>query len=106
ATPAPPSPPAWLVCCAASEFPFMARSRPRPTAQVEQNILAYIRAGGYPHVCAEVAGVPAEAFQDWMNRPRDRSFAGHVRQAHAQERLGAEIAIRTDRPLDWLRYRP
>jgi hypothetical protein len=76
-------------------------------------IITYIRAGGYPHVAAEAAGVPVAVFEDWLRRgegprasSRYRAFARGVRQAQAQCRLGAEVSIRNDRPLDWLKCGP
>jgi hypothetical protein len=91
----------------------MARNHPDPTPAVEQAIVAYVRGGGYPHVAAEAAGMSRDAFEDWLRRgegegasDRLRAFAGAVRQAHAQARLAAEVAVFTDKPLDWLRSGP
>jgi hypothetical protein len=91
----------------------MSRKPPDPTPAVEQAIVAYVRAGGFPHVAAEAAGVPRAAFAYWLRqaeRPRAgarlRAFAEAVRQAHAQARLGAEVAALGDKPLDWLRSGP
>jgi hypothetical protein len=89
---------------------------PRPpslTPDVEARILGYIRAGGFAHVAAEAAGVPRETFADWLDRgsrtgAREpyRSFARQVREALAQARLRAEIAVMDKTPLHWLRYGP
>jgi hypothetical protein len=91
----------------------MASTNPKLTPAIQQAIVAYVRAGGFPHVAAEAAGVPAEVFERWMRlgeRPRAaaryREFAEAVRQAVAQARLGAEVAARNDKPLDWLRGGP
>jgi hypothetical protein len=91
----------------------MSSSRVELTPAIEQAIVAYIRAGGFPHVAAEAAGVPREVFERWRQRgegprarPRYRAFATAVRQAAAQARLGAEVAIHDDKPLDWLRNGP
>ncbi len=80
----------------------------RLTEALERNILAYIRAGGFPHVAAEAAGVPSEVFHEWMNRPtrRFRRFRRAVRQAQAQARLRVEIAVMEAKPLDWLKSGP
>ena len=66
----------------------MARQQPRLTPAVQQTITAYIRAGGYPHVAAEAAGVPRDVFDDWLRRGEEgrpsrphRRFARQVRQA-------------------------
>jgi hypothetical protein len=91
----------------------LSRSRHHLTPAVEQAIVAYIRAGGFPHVAAEAAGVPREVFEQWRQRgeearapKRYRSFADAVRQAAAQARLRAEVTIHDEKPLDWLRYGP
>jgi hypothetical protein len=91
----------------------MARQSPRLTPAVQQAITAYIRAGGFPHVAAEAAGVPRAVFQRWLRRGQEagarrayRQFAAAVRQALAQARLGAEIAVLKNRPLDWLKCGP
>jgi hypothetical protein len=85
----------------------------RLTPAIQQAIVAYIRAGGFPHVAAESAGVPCRVFERWLRKgeerrtsKRYRSFAAAVRQAAAHARLGAEVQVRTDKPLDWLRYGP
>ncbi len=86
---------------------------PTPTPELQQTIVAYIRAGGMPHVAAEAAGLPRAMFEAWLRRGRRpaapaelRAFADAVRQARAQARLGAEIAVFKGRPLDWLRSGP
>jgi hypothetical protein len=85
----------------------------QPTPEVQQQITAFIRAGGFPHVAAEAAGVPRRTFERWMRYGRQRhrepvyhAFAAAVRQASAQARLRAEIAVLDSKPLDWLRYGP
>lgn len=91
----------------------MSSTQPKLTPAIQQAIVAYVRAGGFPHVAAEAAGVPADVFERWLQlgeRPRAaakyREFADAVRQAAAQARLGAEVTARTDKPLDWLRGGP
>src|SRR5262249_57257612 len=76
---------------------LMPPTRPKLTPAIQQAIIAYVRAGGFPHVAAEAAGVSAETFDHWMElgeRPRAaakyRDFADAVRQPVAQARLGAE----------------
>jgi hypothetical protein len=88
-------------------------SRLRPTPELARVIASYIRAGGFPHVAAEAAGMPRETFDEWMRRGSQpnggtlhRGFVTVVRQAIAQARLTAEIAALKDRPLDWLRNGP
>jgi hypothetical protein len=91
----------------------MSRKRYPLTPEVERAILAYIRAGGFPHVAAEAAGIPRAVFERWLRkgrgpraRDRYRAFHAAVQQAQAQARLGAEVAALNDKPLDWLRSGP
>lgn len=91
----------------------MSRQRPVLTPAIEQAILAYVRAGGFPEVAAEAAGVSRADLERWLKQgdnprgsKRYRAFAEAVRQAVAQARLGAEVAARNHRPLDWLRSGP
>jgi hypothetical protein len=91
----------------------MARRSPRLTPQLEQTIVAYIRAGGWPWIAAEAAGVPRTVFDRWMERgsaesarPAYRRFRLAILQAHAQARLGAEVAVLKGKPLDWLKSGP
>src|SRR5215470_8351145 len=83
------------------------------TTQVEEKILAFIRAGGYPHVAAEAAGVPRAVFEGWLGQGRRtgrptkyRTFPEAVQQARAQARLKAETTAFKDKPLDWLKSGP
>lgn len=83
------------------------------TPQVEHTILSFIRAGGFPHVAAEAAGIPRRVFEGWLDegeRPDAQGpmqeFARAVRQAEAQARLSAEVSLFTERPLDWLKCGP
>jgi hypothetical protein len=84
-----------------------------PTPAVQQTIVAYIRAGGFPHVAAEAAGVPRTVFMTWLRRGEKPKAAAHYRafyeavlQARAEARMRAEIAAFKNRPLDWLRSGP
>jgi hypothetical protein len=87
--------------------------RRRLTSELEQAIVAYVRAGGFPQVAAEAAGLPREFFERWFRRgqgrrasSRYRAFVEAVRSAQAQARLGAEAHALTKKPLDWLRNGP
>ena len=91
----------------------MPTRRFRLTAPLRSQIVAGIRAGGYPHVAAEAWGVPKDLFNDWVKRGLDpdgrepyRSFAVEVRQAFAQARLRAELAVFDDDPKNWLEHGP
>jgi hypothetical protein len=91
----------------------MPAKSPPLTPEVEQKILAYVRAGGYAHVAAVAAGIPREVFEEWMRkgeakRPTQKykPFAEAVRQAEATARLNAEVAALKDKPMDWLKAGP
>jgi hypothetical protein len=78
-----------------------------------QVLLAYLRQGGFPLVAADAAGVPAPAFLVWMQRGESagareplRGFARNVRQAVAQARLLAELAVCKKDPKFWLSHGP
>jgi hypothetical protein len=88
-------------------------SQQRPTPALQQTIAAYIRAGGFPHVAAEAAGVPRALFEKWLRRGQQpkaaedlRAFYQAILQARAQARIRAELAVFKARPLDWLRSGP
>ena len=94
------------------EFTVSAK-RIRLTAEIGQQIVAAIRAGGYPHVAAEAVGVPKEDFDDWLKRGSAkiawepyRTFANDVRQAFAQARLLAEVEGYKKDPKAWLIHGP
>jgi hypothetical protein len=91
----------------------MSHSISRLTPELQSRIASFLRAGGYPHVAAEAAGVSRRTFQNWLRRGDRakakqpyRGFVEEVRQAAAQARLRAEIAIFDKRPLDWLKCGP
>src|SRR5260370_27081637 len=91
----------------------MRRDRPAPTPELQQQICAFIRAGGFPRVAAQAAGVRADVFARWLRRGRGkrapadyRAFAAAVDQAVAQARLAAELQVFEKRPLDWLKCGP
>jgi hypothetical protein len=91
----------------------MARARYRLTLALQEKIAAFIRAGGFAHVAAEAAGLPREVFARWLERgerpgaPANyRVFARAIREAEAQARLQAELNVRSDKPLDWLKAGP
>lgn len=88
-------------------------TRLRLTNELELQIVAYIRAGGYSHIAAEAAGIPRLLFSRWLARGRARKarqpyrrFWLDVLQAKAQARLGAEMKAREQDPKFWLRYGP
>src|SRR5262249_25748658 len=82
------------------------------TPELESQILAGIRAGGFPHVAAAAFGVPRRVFRRWLSWGKRRrsakyeSFAHQVAQAHATARLNAEINTHKKDPRLWLRAGP
>jgi len=91
----------------------MARARYCLTLALQEKIVAFIRAGGFAHVAAEAAGLPRKVFARWLERgeragaPANyHAFARAIREAEAQARLHAELNVRGDKPLDWLKAGP
>ena len=91
----------------------MPAKHPLLTPAVEKMIAAYVRAGGYPHIAAEAAGVPRKVFQEWLRkgeaeRPlkKYKGFVERLRQAEAQARLAAEAKALKEKPMDWLKAGP
>src|SRR5262249_5353542 len=83
------------------------------TPEVENKVLGYIRAGGFPYVAAEAAGLPRGRSAAWRKRgpppkPREpyRSFYQRVQQAIATARLKAEVETFSKNPFYWLRHGP
>jgi hypothetical protein len=78
-------------------------------------ILVSIRAGAYPQVAAEAAGVHRKDFLDWVargenpkarSRAKFRTFAAKVREAMASARLQVELDVREKDPRFWLKHGP
>lgn len=82
------------------------------TPDIERVIVAAIRAGGFPHVAAEAAGVPRRVFRRWLAMGRKPSavpygqFRRNVMQARAHARLTAECEVRDKDPKTWLQAGP
>ena len=83
------------------------------TAELEETICNFVRAGGFPQVAAEAAGVPPGVFAEWMRRgmarritSRNKRFVGFwaaVERARSEARLAAEIQVHREAALAWLR---
>lgn len=86
--------------------------RYRLTPEYAEQVVRYIRAGGYDWVASEAAGVPRAVFESWLRRGADtsrqpyRRFFESVMQARAQARLKAEIDARNHDPRFWLKHGP
>jgi hypothetical protein len=84
----------------------------RITPEQELRILAQIRAGSYPHIAAEAAGVPRRVFAGWLKRGRQqargwqRRFWLKVREARAHAHALAAVEVRKKDVKFWLRYGP
>jgi hypothetical protein len=79
------------------------------TPQLEENILAAIRAGSFPDVAAAAFGVPRGLFRKWLrrgHRDNQESLAHRVAQAQATARLNAEVRTHEKDPKLWLRAGP
>jgi hypothetical protein len=80
------------------------------TTELENTILSWIRAGGYPHVAALAAGVPESLWRQWQERGKTRNpykrFFAKIAQAHATARLKAETATLDDDARFWLKHGP
>src|SRR3954451_24577340 len=83
------------------------------TAEVQGQIVALVRAGGFPHVAAVAAGTPVKVFEYWLRcgrakkpQPLYREFLEAVLQAQAQARLVAETQALRKAPLSGLRFGP
>lgn len=81
------------------------------TPKTQKAIVAYIRSGAFDWVAAEAAGISARTFRRWMEAG-ERGVAAYVgfyeavRVARAEARVTAEVEVRKDNPLAWLRYGP
>ena len=86
--------------------------RPILTDDLQQRICAFIRAGAYDYAAAEASGINRRTFFDWLQRgegtskrrqsPRYVQFVHAVREAQAECRVTAEIAVRRADPKWWL----
>lgn len=87
--------------------------RHKLTAEIQGLICGLIRAGAFPHVAAEAAGIPQRVFERWLRygqarQPAEeyRVFAAEVMQARAHARALAEADARKRAPVTWLRSGP
>lgn len=98
-----------------------AKRRGRPpgsvalTPEIQQRIVAFIRAGVFKCVAARAAGISPRTFHDWMARGEGshssrsctrklRAFYQAVDQALAEARASAEIRVHQQHPAQWLKY--
>jgi len=78
---------------------------------IAEKIYAFVRAGAFPHIAAQAAGLPLNVFHLWMKRGDlrysiFRQFKLHLLECQAQARVGAEISTYQDNPEVWLRQGP
>ena len=80
---------------------------------LHEQIVAAIRAGGFPYVAAQAFGVAPRLFDRWRRRGRSksgdenlRSFARVIDKAIAQARLRTEMDVFTAQPRIWLQHGP
>ena len=91
----------------------MAYQRYVLTPQLQESICSFIRAGSYPHVASEGAGVPRQVFEQWLEMGRKpaalkryKNFVDAVMQAKAMARIAAEMKSHQEHPLHWLKCGP
>lgn len=77
---------------------------------IERAIVAAVRAGTFPHVAAQAAGLDAVTYDLWMTptkaRGRYHAFRQAVLTAAAQARSRAEQSLFTETPETWLKSGP
>jgi hypothetical protein len=85
------------------------------TPEIQETIIAFIRAGAFDYVAAQAAGISPRTFHDYMARgegrnptrrptARLRAFAQAVRRAQAEARVAAETRVFQERPHWWLTH--
>lgn len=89
----------------------MAGRKTKLTDELQQQIVSYIRAGAYDWVAAQATGIGKTTFYRWMQagergRQPYAGFFAVVREARAVARVAAEMEVKRDNPLAWLRYGP
>lgn len=89
----------------------MAGRRTKLTEELQQTVVSYIRAGAFDWVAAQAAGIGKTTFYRWMlsgeqGKQPYAKFYSAVREARAVARVAAEMEVRRDNPLAWLRYGP
>ena len=91
------------------------KSKVRLTPELQAQIVAGIRAGGFPHVAAAAFGVPEWLFNTWIEwgtrkkpPPKNpyKAFALAIEQAQAQARLKAEMSAMEHDVRFWLKNGP
>ena len=83
------------------------------TAEVQELICNYVRAGVSPDVAAVAAGIPVKVFETWMRwgkarRPihKYRDFREAIEQAQALAQVAADCRTLLEAPLLWLCFGP
>ena len=90
----------------------MAGRHTKLTPELQEQVLTFIRAGGWDYIAAEAAGIDRSTFYRWLQRGRNaskgpyRGFFAAVREAKAQARLGAEVEVKKTKPELWLAKGP
>mgnify|MGYP001591172472 CR=1 FL=1 len=81
------------------------------TEEAIVQICAATRAGAYAHVAAQAAGIGYSTYMTWMRHgenpeenPDYAIFRERVLTARAQARMAAEIIVKREDPLQWLKH--
>ena len=85
--------------------------RTKLTPELQESIVDLIRKGAYDYQAARANGIDDSTFYRWMRAGEKadsvyRQFCREVREARAEARTAAEIQVRKDNALAWLRYGP
>jgi hypothetical protein len=91
----------------------------RLTPEVQNDIVAFLRAGGFPHVACEAAGIPAHVFERWLfigspvgRRPGWKPHKLYtplwhgVMESRAIARAAAEVEAHQRQAVRWLLQGP
>jgi hypothetical protein len=89
----------------------MVGRRTKLTPEAQASIVKLIRDGAYDYQAAMANCIDASTFYRWMRAGEKadsvyHQFCREVRQARAAARTAAEVEVKKDNPLAWLRYGP
>src|SRR5262245_28275222 len=82
-----------------------------PADGTVDKIVTAVRAGSFPYIAARAFGVPPSTHYAWLQQGAQgqapyREYLEKVSTAAAAARLAAEVEVRRENALAWLRYGP